>query len=149
MDIPMLGRTKIVMLAASALLVVVSAAGAAEFEVKMLSKGVKGEMVFEPDLVSIALGDTVHFLPVHLTHEAASIPGMLPEGAEPFKGELDKKLSVTFTVEGVYGYKCAPHYSMGMVGLIVVGEPVNLEAVKAVKVLSGAKKRFAEIFAAL
>jgi pseudoazurin len=130
-------------------LVIAGAAGAAEFEVKMLSKGVKGEMAFEPDLVRIAPGDTVHFVPVHLTHDAVSIPGMLPEGAEPFKGELDTKLSVTFTVEGVYGYKCSGHYGMGMVGLVVVGEPVNLEAVKAVKVLSGAKKRFAEIFAAL
>jgi len=33
----------------------------------------------------------------------------------------------------------------GMVGLIIVGEPVNLEAVKAVKHLGKAKQRFADI----
>ncbi len=125
-------------------------AGAAEFEVKMLSTGIKGQMVFEPDLVRVAPGDTVHFLAVNAGHDAVSIPGMLPDGAEPFKGELDKDLTVTFTVPGVYGYKCSPHYSMyGMVGVVVVGEPVNLEAVRAVKVSSLAKKRFDAIFSGL
>ena len=31
-------------------------------------------------------------------------------------------LTVTFTVPGVYGVKCKPHYGMGMVALVVVGE---------------------------
>ncbi len=64
----------------------------------MLSTGIKGQMVFEPDLVRVAPGDTVHFVAVNAGHDAVSIPGMLPDGAEPFKGELDKDLTVTFTV---------------------------------------------------
>ena len=37
----------------------------------------------------------------------------------------------TIDKPGVYGFKCKPHYGMGMVGLIVVGEPVNKTAAAA------------------
>ena len=136
-------------LALAVALVGAGAAGAAEFEVKMLNKGAKGIMVFEPDVLKVAPGDTVRFVAVDKGHDALSMDGMIPEGAEPFVGELDKELTVTFTVPGVYGYKCKPHYAVGMVGLIVVGEPVNREAAAAVKQTGKAKKVFAELFAGL
>lgn len=144
-------RIVFAVLAAGAMLFA-NATSAAEFEVKMLNKGVKGEMVFEPDVVRIAVGDTVHFTVVDRghRHDAATIEGMLPEGAEPFRGEPDEDLTVTFVVPGVYGYKCTPHYlGYGMVGLVIVGDPVNLEAAKAVKHMGLANARFAEIFAGL
>jgi len=147
----MFAGMKLVAVAVCAL-AVASAASAAEFEVKMLTKGAKGEMVFEPDVVRIAPGDTVHFVVVDKghAHDAVSIRGMLPEGAEPFEGEPDRDITITFTVQGVYGYKCVPHYSTyGMVGLVIVGDPVNLEAVKTVRQFGASKKRFAEIFASL
>lgn len=147
----MLTRIELLALAATAVLVA-GAASAAEFEVKMLNKGAKGEMVFEPDVVRMAPGDTVHFVVVDRghAHDAVSIRGMLPEGAEPFEGEPDRDVTVTFTVPGVYGYKCSPHYSTyGMVGLVIVGDPVNIEAVKKVRQFGASKKRFAEIFASL
>jgi pseudoazurin len=147
----MLARMKIMALAACALLVG-GAASAAEFEVKMLNKGAKGEMVFEPDVVRIAPGDVVHFVVMDKghAHDAVTIRGMLPEGAEPFAGEPDEDVTVTFTVPGVYGYKCTPHYSnYGMVGLVIVGEPVNLEEVKKLRQFGASKKRFADIFASL
>ncbi|GIS46662.1 MAG: hypothetical protein Ct9H90mP18_09940 [Gammaproteobacteria bacterium] len=34
---------------------------------------------------------------------------------------LNEELVVKFDKEGVYGYKCTPHYILGMVGLVVVG----------------------------
>jgi pseudoazurin len=142
MDIPILARIKIAALAASAMLVVVGGASAAEFEVKMLNKGAKGEMVFEPDVVRIAPGDTVHFIVVDKghAHDAVTIRGMLPEGAEPFEGEPDEDLTVTFTVPGVYGYKCGPHYTTyGLVVLDIVGDPVNLEDVKKVRQYGASK----------
>ena len=49
--------------------------------------------------------------------------------------------------EGIYGVKCTPHYGMGMVALIVVGKPVNLEQAKAVKQTGKAKKVFEGLFA--
>ncbi|MBB2973700.1 pseudoazurin [Mesorhizobium sp. RMAD-H1] len=120
-------------------------AGAAEFEVKMLNKGEKGVMVFEPDFIKAAPGDTVRFVPTDKGHSAESIKGMIPDGAEPFKGKMNEEVTVTLTKEGVYGVKCAPHYGMGMVALIEVGTPDNLEAAKAVKHPGKAKTVFAEL----
>jgi pseudoazurin len=77
-----------------------------------------------------------------------SIDGMLPEGAEPWKGKINEQITVTFTKPGLYGYKCQPHYGLGMVGLIEVGDDTsNIETLKAVKLVGAAKKRMAELFA--
>lgn len=123
-------------------------ANAAEFEVKMLNKGEKGGMVFEPDLVIAAPGDTVKFLPTDKGHNAESIKGMLPDGVEKFKSKINKEFVLTVDKDGVYGIKCTPHYGLGMVALVAVGEPANLEAAMAVKQRGKSKKRFAEIFKA-
>jgi pseudoazurin len=122
-------------------------AAAADYEVKMLNKGEKGAMVFEPDFVAAAQGDTITFIPTDKSHNAETIPGMLPDGAEKFGSKPSEKHSLTLTSEGVYGIKCLPHYGMGMVFLAVVGRPVNLDAAKAVKHPGFAKKRFEAIFA--
>jgi pseudoazurin len=141
---------KTLLLAAAALAVAILPATAADYQVKMLNKGAKGVMVFEPDLVKIEPGDTVTFLSTDPGHDAMSIPNMLPEGAEPFQGQLGKDVTVTFTQPGVYGIKCKPHYVMGMVALVVVGDPSpNLEAAKAVKNPGKAGKLFAELFGSL
>jgi pseudoazurin len=121
-------------------------AGAAEIEVKMLNKGEKGMMVFEPDFVRAAPGDTIRFVPVDKGHNVESIQGMIPEGAQPFKGKFSEELTVKLDKEGVYGVKCLPHYGMGMVALIEVGKPVNLEAAEAVKQTGKAKAVFAQLF---
>jgi pseudoazurin len=133
-------------LALGTALMFVGAAGAAEFEIKMLNKGEKGAMVFEPNFVKAAPGDTIHFVPTDKSHNAEIIKGMIPEGAEPFKGKMNEEFTVTLTQEGVYGVKCAPHYGMGMVALIEVGNPVNLEEAKGVKQTGKAKTAFAELF---
>lgn len=46
----------------------------------------------------------------------------------------------TFTQEGIYIYKCTPHIGAGMGGAIIVGKPVNLEAIKAATVKGAAKR---------
>jgi pseudoazurin len=128
---------------------VATTAGAAEIEVMMLNKGAKGAMVFEPDMIFAAPGDTIHFVPTDKGHNVETIKGMIPEGAAEFKSKLGQELSVQLTAPGVYGVKCLPHYGMGMVALIQVGEPGNLEAAKAVKQPGKAKKVFEELFAQL
>lgn len=140
----MMKRT-MVLAAAFAALVVAGGAQAADHEVQMLNKGEKGAMVFQPDFIQAAPGDTVTFVPTDKSHDAESIKGMIPEGAEPFKGKMSEKITVTVNAEGVYGVKCIPHYGMGMVALIVVGKPANLEEAKAVKHPGKAKKVFAEL----
>lgn len=126
---------------AAALGLVAAAAQAEDYEVQMLNSGEDGLMVFEPSYIHVQPGDTVTFVPTDPSHNAESIPGMLPEGAEPFKGEINKEISVTFEEEGVYGVKCMPHYGMGMVGVVQVGEATNLEEASAVSHPGQAAKR--------
>jgi pseudoazurin len=140
-------KYRIAIAAALAALMSAGAAEAADHQVQMLNKGEKGAMVFQPDLVVAVPGDTVTFVPTDKGHDAASIDGMIPDGAQPFKGEIGKPLTVTLDKEGIYGVKCVPHYGMGMVALVVVGKPTNLEQAEAIKQPGKAKKVFQELFA--
>ncbi|MEO6396192.1 MAG: pseudoazurin [Devosia sp.] len=132
------------LLAATAIAAFAPSAHAANFEVHMMNKGAAGAMVFEPALTKIAVGDTVTFIPADKGHNAETIPDMLPEGAEAFKGKIGQEVVVTFTVPGAYGIKCLPHFALGMVALVVVGDlpPANLEAIKTVKLPKRAMERF-------
>ncbi len=121
-------------------------ATAAEVEVKMLNKGADGMFVFEPSLVKIAPGDSVRFVATDKGHNVESIDGMIPDGAAPFSFKIGEEAVVAFDKPGVYGYKCKPHYPMGMVGLIVVGEPSNVETAKAVSQPGKAKAAFSALF---
>jgi len=95
---------------------------AENYDVQMLNRGEKGSMVFEPDYLKIQPGDTVTFRATHKSHNAASIEGMVPEGYVGFRAKVDEELSVTFEDQGFYGVRCIPHYMMGQVMLIKVGE---------------------------
>ena len=128
--------------AAAVLTMLAMPAMAANFEVHMLNKGAAGAMVFEPALTKVAVGDTVTFIPTDKGHDAQTIPDLLPEGAEMFKGKMGQEVVVTFTVPGAYAVKCTPHFAMGMVALVVVGDaPANLDAVKAAKLPKKARER--------
>lgn len=116
-------------------------AGAEEFRIKMLNKGDAGAMVFEPDFVQANPGDTIIFEPTDKGHNAESIADMWPAGADTFKSGMNVEFSVTLAQEGLYGIKCTPHWGMGMVALIQIGEPVNLAEVQAVALRGKAKQR--------
>lgn len=139
---------KTVMLATAAVLIsFAGAATAAEVEVKMLNKGSDGTaMVFEPALVKVQPGDTVKFVATDKTHMAESIKGMMPADATPFVGKMNQDAAVTFDKPGVYGIKCMPHYGMGMVALVVVGTPANVDEAKAVAHPGKARPAFAGLF---
>lgn len=115
----------------------------AEIEVKMLNKGSDGEaMVFEPAAVKAQPGDTIKFVPVDKGHDVVSMPGLVPEGVAEIKGKISQEVSFTADKPGVYVFKCTPHFGMGMVAVIVVGDaPANLDAVKAAKMPKKAKDR--------
>lgn len=125
------------------------AAVAADHQVKMLNKGANGQiMQFEPAFLQVAPGDTVTFVPVDKGHSSDSIEGMIPDGATPWKGKISQGITVTLTTPGVYGYKCLPHFGLGMVGLIEVGtNPANLEAAKQVHLPPKAEKLMQTLFA--
>lgn len=120
-----------------------SAAFAETFEVKMLNKGGDGErMVFEPAFVQAAPGDTIRFVATDKGHNAEVNKGMLPEGAEAFKGKINEEIEVTLDAEGVYGVICKPHYAMGMVMTIAVGEVEIPDTFLEGRVPPKAKQRF-------
>ena len=142
-------KTILATVAALASILAAGAASAADHQVQLLNKGEKGTMVFQPALVIAAPGDTVTFVPTDKSHNAEIIKDMLPDGAEPFKGKTNEQITVKLDKEGVYGVRCAPHYRMGMVALVVVGKPLNLEQAEAVKQTGKAKQVFEELFAAV
>ena len=134
--------------AAAALATIAGAASAADIEVKMLNKGAEGAMVFEPSFVQAQPGDVIHFIATDKGHDVESVKGMLPDGVEPFKAKMNENFDLAVTTEGVYGIKCTPHFPMGMVALVVVGDPSsNLDAAKAVKNPKKAQERFDAAFA--
>lgn len=67
---------------------------------------------------------------------------MLPEGAEPFEGRINEEIEVTLDVEGVYGVICKPHYAMGMVMTIAVGDVEAPDDFLEGRVPRKAKERF-------
>ena len=84
---------------------------------------------FDPVAIKIAPGDSVTWsnMSGHNTHFEK---GNIPEGVEPWKTDIGADVSHTFDTEGVYLYKCDPHFALGMVGAIIVGEPSNMAAVE-------------------
>lgn len=139
--------TLAVLLAVSAL---VAPALAAEYEIQMLNKGAAGTMVFEPNFLALQPGDTVTFVPADKTHNVESIKDMLPAGVEPFKSKTNEAFTMTFDVPGLYGIKCTPHFAMGMVGLIKVGDDLpNLDAARAVKLPNKARERMDAAYSGL
>ena len=128
------------------------AATAAEFDVSMLNKSSTGKerMVFEPSILDIQVGDTVNWLATNKGHNVEFIKGAVPEGVGKFKSSLGRDISFTFTEPGVYVYKCTPHFGMGMIGIVVVGDDrSNLEAAKDVRYPGKSKSRAAEMFDSL
>ena len=128
-----------------------SGASATEYEVQMLNKGSNGmPMQFEPAFLKIAPGDTVKFVATTKGHNSETILKIAPEGAEPWKGKINEEMAVTFSQEGTYAYKCQPHFALGMVGLIQVGDKAaGSHGMMDMKMPPKAKARMGELVAEL
>lgn len=124
-------------------------AAAKTIVVEMKDSGPEGAMVFVPAFVKANPGDTVRFVPTSVAHNAELIPTMLPAGVAPSKGAMGKQFDLVVATPGIYGIKCAPHYSMGMVGVVQVGNgpSANLAAARAAKLPPFAMKRMAAYLA--
>ncbi len=108
-------------LATACLLFCTVALSAKEYEVKMLTTSSNGEtMVFEPGFIKIAKGDTINFVPSDPSHNAQSFSTSSDKLS--FNTAMGETVSVTFSEEGVVLYKCLPHFALGMVGVIQVGD---------------------------
>jgi pseudoazurin len=98
--------------------------------------------------VRLKPGDRIKFVPTDKGHNVETIKGMAPDGADYVKSVVGQEAVVTFEREGVYGFKCSPHYMMGMVALVVVGDKRdNLEAAKSVQHNKLTQKRMEPLLA--
>ncbi|MDE1887695.1 MAG: pseudoazurin [Gammaproteobacteria bacterium] len=121
-------------LALAAASLIAANAYAKTYTVKELNSGAGGTFVFEPDFLHIQPGDSVEFVPSDAGHDSQSY--LVPDGAQGWKSEISKPITVKLTKDGVYLYECSPHHMFGMLGVIVVGKAVNEEAAeKAAKVM--------------
>lgn len=123
------------------------AALAETHEVRMLNRNDKGPMPFEPDYLVIRPGDSVKFIAASPGHNAATIDGMIPGNGERFVGRINEEIEVTLTQEGIWGIRCSPHYTMGMVMLIQVGDTPATKADLPDDLPPAARKRMLEIIA--
>ena len=115
---------------------------AATIEIEMLNKNpeTKKRMVYSAELVKVAAGDTVDWLPTAKGHNVEILVG--PSGYDlPKKTNLSEKVSITFTVPGIYLYQCSPHAAMGMIGIVVVGDDVSNKDAVMKKKLVGSKSK--------
>ncbi len=116
--------------------------------IEMLNKRGKEKMLYGQDVVKIEVGQTITWTPDSKGHNVQFVS--VPEGVEKVKSKLSKEFSYTFEQEGAYLYVCTPHASMGMIGMVIVGESdVNLDEVLDYKFRGKSKKKFKKIVKSL
>ncbi len=100
-----------------------------ELQVKELNRGPTGFFVFDPELVRVKPGDSIVFIASDKGHDVHSVNGMVPDGAQPIDGKTNQDTKVTFNQPGVYVITCRIHTLMGMMCVVVVGDPVNIDKI--------------------
>ena len=116
--------------------------------IEMLNKRGKEKMLYGQDVARVEVGQTVTWTPKSKGHNVQFVS--VPEGVEKVKSKLSKEFSYTFEQEGVYLYVCTPHASMGMIGMVIVGESdVNLDEALDYKFRGKSKKKFKKIVKSL
>lgn len=121
-------------------LLIASPAIAGDVTVEMLNKDADGNrMVYSQEIVEIAAGSTVKWVPTDKGHNVEIIAS--PNDMK-FKSKNGKEASVTFETPGIYYYWCTPHKGMGMIGLVVVGgDTSNKEQISKAKAIGKSKKK--------
>ena len=133
-------------------LVLPASVNASDMTIQMLNKdiGSKKRNIYSPALIQIELGDTVKWVATDRGHNVEFVRGAVPKGVKPFRSALGKDVSYTFSTPGAYVFKCTPHYGLGMVGIIIVGEtPDNLLDIATKKYPGKADKRIDALLAPL
>ena len=104
--------------------------------IEMRSDALGSRVWFDPIGLYVEPGATVRWIVRENVHTATAYhprnddhPLRIPERAEPWDSGFlvhpGDHFDVTLTVPGVYDYYCLPHEAAGMVGRIVVGEPLG------------------------
>ena len=106
----------------------------------------KRRMVFSQEILVVQPGDLIQFVATDKGHNVQFIDG--PDGVKlPGKSKLSKDVEVVLTEPGVYVYVCTPHATMGMIGIVVVGDLTQetVDAVKDAKLRGKSKKKFEKL----
>lgn len=113
---------------------------AAEVTIEMLNKDADGnKMVYSQEIARVDVGDTITWVPTTKGHNVEMIAS---PNRMKLKSKNGKKIQVTFEEPGIYYYWCTPHKTMGMIGLVVVGDDTsNKEEIAKVKALGKSKKK--------
>jgi pseudoazurin len=120
---------KIFVLASMAVLSAAPAV-AADSSIDLLNSKDGDNFVFSQKFTKVAKGDTITFKAAKPGHNAEFVPGGFPPGAAELHGQIGKDVSYTFDMPGLYVVRCAPHYGLGMVALVEVDAPTNLDQIK-------------------
>ena len=116
--------------------------------IEMLNKRGKEKMLYGQDVARVEVGQTITWTPESKGHNVQFVS--VPDCVEKVKSKLSKEFSYTFEQEGVYLYVCTPHASMGMIGMVIVGESdVNLDEALDYKFRGKSKKKFKKIVKSL
>lgn len=110
------------MLAVAGVAMLASAAVNAE-TIEVKGQGVK----FAPEIIHAKVGDVISFRNM-ATHFVESVEGMWPEGAPKMLSTMGADYDYTVEKEGLYVFKCPPHWGARMGAVMVVGEPADLDA---------------------
>jgi plastocyanin len=83
--------------------------------------------VFTPSEITIHAGETVTWTNSQGSHNVNGSQSVFPANPESFGNQLGTgwTYSHTFNIPGTYDYQCDPHVIYGMVGRVIVEEPVQ------------------------
>jgi pseudoazurin len=91
--------------------------------VHMLNVGPDGSRFrFEPMLSEIQVGNKILW---KATTKGHNVEFMVTPNNIKFKSKMHKSAGFIFDTPGIYTYKCTPHVSVGMIGVVVVGNDLS------------------------
>jgi plastocyanin len=85
-----------------------------------VTMGAGGNLVFEPNEISISAGDTVHFINKSLPPHNIIVEGRVDLSREALLFAPGESQDVVFADVGDYNFFCGPHQGAGMTGTIHV-----------------------------
>ena len=85
-----------------------------------VSMGAGGNLVFEPNEITISAGDTLHFVNEALPPHNITVEGRADLSRESLLFSPGESQDILFADAGDYEFFCGPHQGAGMTGTIHV-----------------------------
>ena len=85
-----------------------------------VSMGSGGNLVFEPNEITISAGETVHFVNEALPPHNIIVEGRPDLSRESLLFAPGESQDIVFADKGDYNYWCGPHQGAGMIGTVHV-----------------------------